>query len=412
MSIANLKSIPKSMPTKEQRFTQGALRSSVLAPRGHGYYDAFAHSPDSAVLASQVGAVTTMQGHARLSIPGEPTVTATYALPAAPVAAGGSAAQLTTTYQGNSKLLVFNPSSSDGNVGWLLYPKSDGTMSKTVISLPQLSDLGPTRSGAHMYPGTGVGTVNNTLSAQTSSAIDAHHRDGDPSTVDPDPGRRVENIPLRLSVRIRNVTEALSVGGMVRILRYNGGLVFSSDSITQLSGTDGAVHHDAQTIAGTAAPGQSDAEHMHIPSIFAYKAVTEMVRNAQRTKHMGAHELANSHQTNSYPADFIRSLTFESDITFEEGCATPSYSTILILIDDFESSVGSGGGGKNNTYEVNVVAQKAGRFSPGTLLYSKSLCLRHDTNRSHTERLNEERRDPARRITLPSSYDYNGGGIG
>ena len=38
------------------------------------------------------------------------------------------------------------------------------------------------------------------------------------------PRGRIESIPLRGSVRIRNITEPLAVGSLVRILRYNGGL--------------------------------------------------------------------------------------------------------------------------------------------------------------------------------------------
>lgn len=363
--MAMVKSIPTFTPTKEQRYTQGALKSTVLAPRGQGYYDAFVHNPDSAILSASVGPVTTMQGHSRLAVQGEVSLNTTFSV-AVP---GGTT--ITGNYSGNSKLLVFNCSSSDGVVGWLLHPSGvNNGMTKQEIIMPQLAELGPTRD-THGPSGLLFRQWHQANFGEPVETTDAAHLDGNPDALNADPARRVENIPLRLSVRIRNVTEALSVGGMVRILRYNGGLQFNNDS--------------------TPASGVPD---INAPDLFAYQAIIDMIRGAQRTKHMGGHELTTTHQTNSYPADFIRSMTFETDITFAEGVARPSYNTVLILIDDFETATG----GKNNSYEVNVVAQKAGRFSPGTLLYSKHGLLRSKADHHDKHKDMEECNDPVQQV--------------
>ena len=96
MTLASrIQSIPKGNARKKvDLFTSGALKSMQFAPRGHGYYDAFVQTPDSAVMAVSVGPCAVIKGRSSDVIAGGPPIS-------------------NTEYSGNSTLIFFNPGSSD-----------------------------------------------------------------------------------------------------------------------------------------------------------------------------------------------------------------------------------------------------------------------------------------------------------
>jgi hypothetical protein len=164
--------------------------------------------------------------------------------------------------------------------------------------------------------------------------------------IDGEPSARVESIPLRGSVRLRNITEHFQVGGEVRVLRYNGGLSLKSDSEPLIA--NGFVNMTPKE----------------------FLLICDMMRQTKRATTLGAEELRKTHQFNTYPADSIRSHTFLSDTSFEESVYTPKFCTLIVLFDDFKSGSGSG-----NTYSVDVVVHRAARFAPGSLLHNKARVL-------------------------------------
>ena len=322
---AMLKSIPKTIAPKEQRLRQ-SLTNQYIAPRGRGYYDAFAVIPEASVLSSAEGPVTTVQGIGRSLVAGISNVV--LSLPT-------NGGEVTKTISTNSRMILFNPGASDGTIAWVLTPTSNGTVSKDPILASQLS----------VTDGFGPTSVN--------AFYDLDHV-GNPSALSESgsPAMRTESIPLRGSLRIRNITENYSVGGLVRVLRYNGGLILP----------DGA---------NDAAVGDSSWDPTSPVTAQTYVTLAHMVRNAVRTRHYSGKELQESHQVNTYPADFIRSHQFEQDTSFGEAMCYPKYSIAIILIDDFSS-----GSGTNNSYEINMCVQRAARFAPGSLLHSKAITLR------------------------------------
>ena len=114
-----------------------------------------------------------------------------------------------------------------------------------------------------------------------------------------------------------------------------------------------------------------------------------MMRESKRAHTFDAAELRSTHQVNTYPADSVRSHTFKEDTTFWEAVMTPKYCTILVLIEDFKSSMGSLG--VNNTYSFGFVAQRAARFRPGTILHNKQIVPKVD----HTQHKNGVSREEA-----------------
>lgn len=330
LQAAGLASIPKGPARKKQElFTQGALKSFQFAPRGHGYYDAFVQKPETAAVSATTGPATVITGYSSDAIPAVAPQTGTYSLTADHT--------VQTSHTGSSTLVLFNPGASGDVVGEILTLKaSDPTLTTSELHV----DSRPIRCRQF----TDIGNL---------TYADTHWqnllaRNPDPN-IDPDPTRQVEQIPLRGSLRIRNITEGLSVGGVVRMLRYNGGIQLNQHS-----------------------PDTADNDNPTLTHPSEFISLCSMIRDAPRTKVFGGHELQEMHQSNTYPADFVRSMAFESSRHFRGALASPGYCTLMVLIDDFVSSSSL----VNNSYEINVMVQRAARFGIGTLLGSMARELR------------------------------------
>lgn len=354
---AQMRSIPKGPPKKKaELFTQGALKSFQFAPRGHGYYDAYANRPDTATVAATTGPATIVTGHSSDTIAGYSTITGTYN-----TAAGHASSSSAPSHTGNATLVVFNPGSSDDVVAVVyklgLATPSTLYVTTQIISCAQFSEFGPTI---------------------THNSNDGQHHDGVPTVehVDRNPSRRIESIPLRGSIRFRNITEAFSVGGVVRVLRYNGGLQINLDA------------NNSQDDASSA------------PQVEQFLSVCNVIRDSTRTKVFTGHELREMHQSNSYPADFVRSMAFEKDRSIYETIQAPGYCSLLVLIDDYASSTSS----VNNTYEMQFMVHRAARFGPGTILHGMAKSLPVKPEIHNKESKNEESRDAAGKLKSAVLY--------
>lgn len=259
-----------------------------VAPSGQGYYDAFVQSPDSAVTMMSVGYATGLKGMARVTTP---------ALPANHTGA--------TPVSGidNGMLIILQGTGNDPVVGRMYHKQISSAASGTAealvkqdIIVEQFKDL----------PGD------------------------------------VETLPVRLSFRIRNITEGLRVGGLVRILRYAGGLVEPNDTMK-------------------------------------LDVLEKLVRDSTHTVSYSGHELQNVHQKNAYVCDNGRATIFSlSSLTdppedaidgnqFEANLKKPGMTPLMILIEPFATD---GTTPINNTYEITCCVQRLARFMPGSLLHS------------------------------------------
>lgn len=347
MIAAQMKSIPRgpSVGHGNQDMFRAALRSSQFAPRGHGYYDAFANKCENVLLGAAVGPATCIHGASLTTVPSSARVTGTYNY----VVGGATGTKTLTT---NKKLVIFNPGASDSVLGIVIdfvHPMLAGQTDPTtldttkvacriseIITAQQFGDLGPALQN-NLHP--------------------LDYLDGNASTVSVDPGDRVESIPLRGSIRIKNVTEAVAVGGSVRVLRYNGSVRYWKDP-------PNANHKD----------GGNGTSNFCQPDVQMVLQLCDMIESSERTRHYNGKELTATHQINTHPADFIRATTFEEDKHFDEVIYNTRYNTVLILIDDFASSNNS----MSNTYELSCQVHRAGRFSPGSILHAKGQDLGGD----------------------------------
>ena len=292
--IAFNDSMPRKVGTekisRDAQFRSNPTNRLQVAPSGHGYYDAFVQSPDSAVTVMSVGYATALKGMARITTP---------SLPATHTAADGTV----TAGLDNGLLIILQNTGNDVTVGRMYHKQfsssagqSATALIKTDIDVEQFKDL----------PGD------------------------------------VETIPVRMSFRIRNITEGLRVGGLVRILRYAGGLVEPQ-------------HND----------------HLDV--------LEKMIRDSVHTCSYSGHELQNVHQKNAYVCDQSRATTFYSSSHtvppapaadsnyFEAFLRYPGMTPLMILIEPFSTD---GSTPINNTYEITCSVQRLARFMPGSLLHS------------------------------------------
>lgn len=293
----------------------------------------------------------------------------------------GSGLTVTDHLTSNCALFVFNPGSSDDVVGSFLTLKTiangvDGAPSSTslhgqagvhqkLLKCSQFKDLlGPTIRG-----------VNHDAETQVAAALNSY-----PNQLNP--GRRVESIPLRGSLRIRNVTEVRNRGGVVRVLRYNGSLNFSA------KGADDTNYHSDMTALHE--DGTFGAHGEQLFHVAGFLQLCEMIRDSPQARNIDGAEFMTTFQGNTYPSDYIRAHEFRDDDTFWETVAHPKFCTTLVLIDNYAPS----GDFKNNQFEVNTVVQRAARFAPGSLLHAMARTLPSADQNTANSHVQQEAANP------------------
>lgn len=168
--------------------------SNAVAPRGLGYYDAFANHPSSAMTHMSIG-------------------------PATPIDAITAVSDINT---------AFGIPKDDSETQPLIPNKLDPRFAQLLVINPAPSATQAVRFWVPIDETTGnfevtiAGTNGNGGASYNASALPPGYNtdDGNPGAVHPD---LKEMIPTRCSVRIRNTSAGLSTGGTVRILRMTTG---------------------------------------------------------------------------------------------------------------------------------------------------------------------------------------------
>lgn len=294
----------KTAPKKAALFAGAPVIPARIAPRGQGFYDAFATPLDTVATAMSIGLATPILGRSRdLTIRNSPS----------------------SNISDNSVLIWFQPGHAHNYAGrQFAIDHTNGGLTERNLIVPQFSSLYDNVSG--------VG---------------------------------VEQITVRGSIRIRNVTEARNVGGVVRVLRYGGGYPVPTDAAS-------------------------------------YMSLCDMIRDSPHTNTYSGHELVTTKQKNCYIVDQARATTFESDSAFSGGASRsatgrPYLTQIFILIDTFSpgDTVTAASGmsvtyGLQNSYELSVAVQRLARFDPGTLMHSLTRSIPADPHMHNQARDREE----------------------
>lgn len=326
---------PSSMPRgvmpdmTKGNWGQTPATSNTLAPRGFGYYDAFAHDPFSVATYQSIG-------------------------PATPIVGTTICNQITT----KKPAPLTTSALESGAILLIVFPALTNTQA-VAYSCSSLVDADIIHSLSYNSP---------QLAADQPDAA----------------------IATRCSMRIRNWTQAIGVGGIVRVLRMTTGVGLLANP----TGTDN------QTLA----------------------ELQESIRVHTRTRTYGGEELQDTQQKNCTVVDQSRATAFDyfgnttstdtwirndtlpwtaelgweqdpaiagGKITqFTAGLHNPAFTPIAILFEPFvyASTAGSSG----NTYEVNVRSQFLAHYEQGTMLANMAIDPPTDANGMNKHRNTEE----------------------
>lgn len=373
-SQGNRRAMPKARARNQQpssgRQVQGPrnLGLNQFAPRGLGYYDAFANAPSDAIVSTSIGPSTQVTGMSVDTVPGQTALTGNITTWTGTT----NATSLVQSVTSSRTLILFNPGASDSAVAHIMCLKlGTGTQAGELVvdvkevHCSQFTDFGPAQSNS-----------------SSASWLGLAHADGNSTTVDGRVTRRIANLPLRGSVRIRNVTEAYNVGGTVRFMRLNAGVILAGDPANS---TEDAPHRSGLP-----------------PSPAMFLAFCEMVKDSPKTRTMTGHDLREGHQMNTYPVDFMKAMSFEQDTTFGEALMRPAFSTAAILIDDFTPSGTSGS--KNNSYEISCAVHRAARFDPSSILGGLMKTLMVSSDHAAKAAMREEAAEPAKKHATTTAH--------
>lgn len=300
---------------------QTPASSNVMAPRGFGYYDAFRHTPSTVLTAFSIGPATPIQATTVFSVE-----------TSRPYPWDDDRNPLYVKGEGGTRMLI-------------IYPARDNTQA-VLLQLPTKN------FGTDAAPNPKF---------QTSALVDYHYYNSPQLETDAPQSA----MPARCSARVRNYTESLAVGGLVRVLRVTTG--FDIGNATEEGKNKDAAWFAAQCTA---------------------------IRNHERTRTYDAAELRETMQKNCTVVDSTRSTTFNqfAATPIESEMLDPTFTPIVFLFEPFASTLGpqllSGGG---NVYEFNLCTQFLAHYRQGTMLANMAIDPRSDVA-LHNKHKNEEER--------------------
>lgn len=330
---------------------QTPASSNVIAPRGYGYYDAFANPPGTAVTAMSVGPATPITSTSITSID---TLTAGTWSDTGTEVLQPPGAQLLIVYPSLSPVqaALFTPTPvatagelTDEQIGDMCAgPDACNEVKKLLTGGSQLN------AAATGYSRTGKCLVRPFISQQLLS----------------DPPANA--IPTRCSFRLRNVSEAVAVGGVIRTLRITTGF---------------------RTLDGFSADGgYTNAE---------LQAFIESIKVNPRTRHYDAAELRHTQQKNCSVVNQTRAVNFSyfnpesnngaaSAYTFRNELVDPGYTPIAVVFEPFAAQ-----GDTHNKYELNIVSQFLSHYVQGSMLNALAVDPRADAPLVNKHRDHEEK---------------------
>jgi len=294
-----------------ENWGQTPASNNNIAPRGFGYYDAFEHDPYSVATHMSIGPATPVVGTTIVS----------------------------------ADLITIPPANIDN-------PHDPGDQpeagAKLLIVFPA---LGNTQAVLYWCDGTSAGGA-----IKTHSFISPQLKEDQPDNA----------IATRCSLRIRNWSQQVAVGGIVRILRMTTGVA--------LAGPSGGAGGPAVT---------TNLQLCHLQ---------DAIRVHKRTRTYGGEELLQTCQKNCTVVDQSKACWFatweqsvpasqlpwtahahwDQDLMIEPftaGLHDPAYTPIAVLFEPFQASLA----GVGNVYECSVRSQFLAHYAQGTMLANMAI---------------------------------------
>jgi hypothetical protein len=312
--------------------------SNMMAPRGHGYYDAFATHPVSAMTHMSIGPATPITARSRVPNTNE------FGLPSGIVTGKGQI------------LVIIGPASS--NVQGMVYT-NQGTVATDPVFMNSIV--------ATALP----------LKAPLQNAIP----ETDPSWIND--GELRETIPTRCSVRIRNFTAEINRGGLVHVLRMTTGVGLKGTYANYSQGTTTNAeldqfceairdHARTRTYEGTDFTGAGLQKNC----VVADQSRSLMFKNYNQPIISTDVPWA---PDDSLPVTGVPLGQVYAVESWEQYLYDPTFTPIAILFDPFLNvTVGPTGTPIGNSYGITVQSQFLAHYRQGTMLANLAYSPMHD----------------------------------
>lgn len=313
--------------------------SNLMAPRGHGYYDAFANHPAAAMTNMSIGPATPIVAKTRIPQQGADKGIDTGADP--------------TNNKPVPQLLIIGPAPSSTQAQ--LYFKSSALATDLIDSLPFQASALPHQH----YP-----------SGPTDYLVEGDLR---------------EVIPTRCSVRIRNYTAEINRGGIVHVLRMTTGIALGAQTFTTNAELDDFCdairdHARTRTYDGSDFGGSGLQKNC----VVADQSRSLMFQNFNQCVISGdVAWVPNETLPPTTPAQYP---VFPIDFYHYD----PTYTPIAILFEPFINVQPGSGGPVGNTYGITVQSQFLAHYKQGTMLANMTYTPKSDSNWLNAHRDKEE----------------------
>jgi hypothetical protein len=344
---SRLTTMPRAQPTapgimpvvaRRETWSQTPASSNVVAPRGFGYYDAFSNDAYTGATHMSIGPATPIEANTMCN------GIMTRAHDSMQVIGLG-------TYEVGMKLLV-------------VYPSASATQA-------MLFTCSTDEHGEVNAQDSCTGQEFNSPNLMSSPPDNA--------------------IPTRCSMRIRNWTQSVGTGGIVRVLRCTTGLSLGLSDLTTTPNTERTTN-------------------------VALAVLCDEIRNHARTRVYSGSELCEMHQKNCSVVDQSKSTWFtdwntqtpidqvpwakpvygnvlgnwdHGDLSnFTLQLHDPAYTPICVLFEPFIAAVN--GANVGNSYEVSIRSQFLAHYPQGTMLANMAFSPEHAPAKIEQARAKEE----------------------
>lgn len=319
--------------------------SNLMAPRGHGYYDAFANHATTAMTNMSIGPATPISAKARCPNKELPLGIDTGKDPSGNL---------------EPQLLIIGPAAGSTQ-GTLFYKGSTGPGVAPAPTDPiQNKNIDATALPAQTYPTTppeyvGMG------------------------------GDLAEVIPVRCSVRIRNFSAEINRGGIIHVLRMTTGINMIPGNMTNAdfdSFCDGIRDHArTRTYEGADFSGTGLQKNCVVADqsrSLAFQNFNQATISTDVPWALDESIIVPGGAAVEYPVFPVEKFLYD-----------PTYTPIAILFEPFVN-VQPSTAGKGNTYGVTIQTQFLAHYKQGTMLANMAMTPLSDMNKLNTHRNKEE----------------------
>lgn len=314
----------KDFDPAKQKWEQTPASSNVIAPRGLGYYDAYAHDSDNVATYMSIGPATSITA---------PTL----------VDSIETRPQKFLTYTGTN----FGPRLEAGMILAIVYPSSSATQ----VRLFQCRR------------------------ATSQTAPDGYEYDDDdrieefsfqaPTLLEDPPNNC---IPTRCSFRLQNFTQNVGRGGKIRILRMTTGVALFSNETSNVE-----LCTLAQRIRDTKRTVRYSGENL-VEMHQKNASVVDQSKATWFNDFGGTRSVENMPWAIDQPPvgqgwganQFVDNFTYELH--------SPSFTPLCIMFEPFQFNSTVGGVTQGNTYELGVQAQFLCHYTQGGVLANMAFC--------------------------------------